>query len=386
VKACEAQIALRDATIVSLLGQLPIRYHPIEDADDTLIASLRNDVSEELFEAQRLEQVRIDAVVSVSEATDTLRALDERRSEEVSSPQRSASTVLTAISSLLQQMGQAPGGQAPASNSQLDHVVAWARSVVKAADSASTSLAAAEANDQVRNDAEEVAIAALLFEHGAPSEASLSVKRDAALQAVAVDAKTFETAKADATEAAALDVTLSKLDPLVRTLDALRAALSDAKFKQFVAARKEEQLLGVGTTILRRMTGDRYGFGSGLKIVDRTAGQERSSDTLSGGEKFVASLALALALVEIAARSSGRFGALFLDEGFGALDPRWLDEALSELELQATTGRMIGVITHVREVTEYIDDVLRVTKTPSGSDVHRLNRTDLTPLIEEVLN
>jgi exonuclease SbcC len=131
------------------------------------------------------------------------------------------------------------------------------------------------------------------------------------------------------------------------------------------------------------MTDERYGFGPAMRIVDRSAGQERSPQTLSGGEKFLASLALAFALVEIAARGGGHFGALFLDEGFGSLDLRALDQALSELERQAAGGRMIGVITHVREVSEYIDDVLRVWRTPAGSDVARLGRADLDALVAE---
>jgi len=59
------------------------------------------------------------------------------------------------------------------------------------------------------------------------------------------------------------------------------------------------------------------------------------------------------------------------------------DQALSELERQAAGGRMIGVITHVREVSEYIDDVLRVWRTPAGSDVARLGRADLDALVAE---
>ncbi len=234
--------------------------------------------------------------------------------------------------------------------------------------------------DDVRDDdarAEALAAAgALLAEHGTPTLVALASKRDAALEAAAVARRAVETARHSAVTAEELDQRIETIEPLSRALDAFHSALSDAKFKNFVAKRKQENLLGVATTMLRRMTDDRYGFGTDFKIVDRSARQERSPQTLSGGEKFLASLALSLALVEIAARSGNRFGALFLDEGFGALDPHALDEALSELERQSTAGRLIGVITHVRAVTEYIDDVLRVTRTPMGSDVQRLRRAD----------
>jgi exonuclease SbcC len=174
-----------------------------------------------------------------------------------------------------------------------------------------------------------------------------------------------------------LDKQIAQVEPLALALDALHRHLGDAKFKKFATERKQDKLLGVATSILRRMTNDRYGFGADLRIVDRSASQARSPETLSGGEKFLASLALALALVEIASRSGRHFGALFLDEGFGSLDPQALDEVLSELERQAGSGRIIGVITHVASVVEYIDDVLRVGRTPAGSQVIRVGADEL---------
>ena len=110
------------------------------------------------------------------------------------------------------------------------------------------------------------------------------------------------------------------------------------------------------------MSGGRYGFSEDFQIVDRTSGQPRSPKTLSGGETFQASLALALGLVELAGRSGGRLSSLFLDEGFGTLDANALDEALEELERRAAAGRVIGVISHLRSVADRIEHVLRVDK------------------------
>ena len=115
------------------------------------------------------------------------------------------------------------------------------------------------------------------------------------------------------------------------------------------------------------MTGDAYGFASDFEIVDRSTNQPRPTRTLSGGETFLASLALALALVEIAARSGTQLDALFLDEGFGSLDANALDEALSSLELQASGGRLVAVVSHVRAVAERIETVLEVTRSAAGS-------------------
>ena len=276
-----------------------------------------------------------------------------------------------------------PGTAPPPDSADIADVLVWARTFAKTASAALYAIDDADAADAHRAAHERASIAKVLREHGVTGRADLTALRDEALQAEAVARQTLALAHTAQREADDLDERLQTLEPLARTLDALHAALGDGKFKRFVAARKEQRLLGVATTILGRMTDERYGFGPAMRIVDRSAGQERSPQTLSGGEKFLASLALAFALVEIAARSGGHFGALFLDEGFGSLDLHALDQALSELERQAAGGRMIGVITHVREVSEYIDDVLRVWRTPAGSDVARLNRADLDALVAE---
>ncbi|MGH8908920.1 MAG: SbcC/MukB-like Walker B domain-containing protein [Egibacteraceae bacterium] len=88
---------------------------------------------------------------------------------------------------------------------------------------------------------------------------------------------------------------------------------------------------------------------------------------MSGGEKFVASLALALGMVELMARSGGRLESLFLDEGFGALDRANLDQAVEALAGVASQGRMVAVTSHIRAVAEQIDHVLAVTRHPTGS-------------------
>lgn len=84
----------------------------------------------------------------------------------------------------------------------------------------------------------------------------------------------------------------------------------------------------------------------------------------------MASLALALSVVELASRSGGRIEALFLDEGFGSLDPNALAGALDALVQQTAGGRLIAVISHVKAVAENIDRLLVVSKKPGGSEIH----------------
>lgn len=112
-----------------------------------------------------------------------------------------------------------------------------------------------------------------------------------------------------------------------------------------------------------------------FQVVDHLNGDEkRSVKTLSGGETFLASLALALALSEHLPEISGTGGAvsldsLFLDEGFGALDAEALDLAVQGLETLAEGSRMIGVISHVEELSERLPDRIRVEKGGHGSTV-----------------
>lgn len=127
-----------------------------------------------------------------------------------------------------------------------------------------------------------------------------------------------------------------------------------------------------------QLSRDRYRLeadGDEFVVVDRLNGDERRSvRTLSGGETFLASLALALALSERLPELSGHGGALsldslFLDEGFGSLDAESLDVAIQGLELLASGSRMIGVISHVPEVAERLADRIEVVKVGGTSTV-----------------
>ena len=152
--------------------------------------------------------------------------------------------------------------------------------------------------------------------------------------------------------------------------------LGDGGFPGHVIEVRQRSLLATASGILVRMSAGRYGFSDAFQVVDRGTGQARSPRTLSGGETFEASLALALALIETAGRSGGRLSAVFLDEGFGTLDANALAEALAELERRAASGRVIGVISHLRAVAEQIERVLHVTRDSSGSHAQWVNPTE----------
>ena len=157
----------------------------------------------------------------------------------------------------------------------------------------------------------------------------------------------------------------------------LRKALLPGGFPKWLTLRRSRALLLHASQVLKDITRDRYAFEDPgereeWRIVDKGSGEPRSPASLSGGEQFVASLALAVGMVEAIAREGDRLDALFLDEGFGALDRNNLDAAVEALSAVAARGRMVGVISHVRAVAEQIDHVLEVARDPTGSQARWL--------------
>jgi exonuclease SbcC len=105
--------------------------------------------------------------------------------------------------------------------------------------------------------------------------------------------------------------------------------------------------------------------------MDGYSGKTRPIDTLSGGESFLAALSLALGLADVVQQHAGgiRLDTVFVDEGFGSLDPNALELAMRCLEDLRQTGRLVGVISHVVEMKERIRDAqLRVSNTRGVSE------------------
>ena len=112
-----------------------------------------------------------------------------------------------------------------------------------------------------------------------------------------------------------------------------------------------------------------------ITVMDFYSGKERSVKTLSGGETFKASLALALGMSDcIQAESGGvQIETLFVDEGFGALDEESLNQACNTLQSLAENNKMIGLISHVPELRERIDNQIVVEKYASGGSYVSVN-------------
>lgn len=137
-----------------------------------------------------------------------------------------------------------------------------------------------------------------------------------------------------------------------------------------------EEVLAAATLRLGRMSSGRYELhhparakGLELAVRDYYTGQTRGVETLSGGEMFLASLALALGLSDVVQATSGgtRLDSLFVDEGFGTLDPEVLDLAMNTLTELQRSGRLVGLISHVAEMRDRIPLRLEVIPGKCGS-------------------
>ena len=158
-----------------------------------------------------------------------------------------------------------------------------------------------------------------------------------------------------------------------RHLERLVEDLRDSRFLKYMLAGKRAQLAELGGERIRELTGGRFGFSPGdrFEIVDFGAADPelrvRGSDTLSGGETFLASLSLALALADLVAGQGGRLGSFFLDEGFGSLDADHLAIAMDGIERLASEAedRLVVLVSHVPGVQERVEDQI-VLGAPAG--------------------
>ncbi|WP_245574540.1 AAA family ATPase [Actinomyces dentalis] len=250
--------------------------------------------------------------------------------------------------------------------------------------------------ERVRRGLAEGAVAALTGEESADVEAAEADGEAAeAAWREAVEARSSLRARRDAVEASCR--TLS------RAVTALGAATGDAAalvevsalasgsgsnrraipLASWVLLERFAEVLVFANQRLEHMSGGRYALvrvddekqaarrrGLGLGVVDRLGGEAtRDPRTLSGGETFYVSLALALALADVVTTESGGIAmeTLFVDEGFGSLDPEALQDVLAELSRLRAGGRTVGIVSHVEELRRQIPDQIRVGRDDRGS-------------------
>jgi exonuclease SbcC len=180
-----------------------------------------------------------------------------------------------------------------------------------------------------------------------------------------------------------LDTAIGAGEARHAAVDRLRSLLTEAKFQHYLIDQRTLALLGLASDIFGQLSDGQFGFGPEFQIVSRASNTSRSPKTLSGGETFLASLALALALVELYSRTGTRLGALFLDEGFGSLDVDTLARALAVLRSETGADKLVTVISHLHAVAEAVEDVLWVERRPAGSEARWLNSRERDALVRE---
>jgi exonuclease SbcC len=272
----------------------------------------------------------------------------------------------------------------PETNTGPADLAVWAAGLLQVAERAVAERMAESVALDSRGEEAAGAAARRFAEHGAADAAELRGLADSAAATVAVGRHRVAGLHDAVREAEILDNFLAVGEPFLANLEVLSQTLTDGRFIRALVAERERELLVEASRKLRELTGETFGFGEAFRIVDRRTGQRRLPETLSGGERFLASLALALGLVEIATRGGGQLDALFLDEGFGSLDSSSLDQALSTLGGLAVGGKLVVLVSHLRRVAEHVDDVLLVTRDDvTGSAVRRLGPDERDQLLAD---
>jgi exonuclease SbcC len=156
-----------------------------------------------------------------------------------------------------------------------------------------------------------------------------------------------------------------------KTLSSMIGSATGAEFNTFAQGLTLAHLVQLANRHLRRLN-PRYqvrrvpGSDLDLEIIDQDqADNVRPLRTLSGGETFLVSLALALGLSDLAGNKT-RIDSLFIDEGFGTLDPHTLDTVIATLENLQATGKLIGIISHVEALKDRITTQVQVIRLSGG--------------------
>jgi exonuclease SbcC len=206
--------------------------------------------------------------------------------------------------------------------------------------------------------------------------------RDAVVQRLAdarADVESIDGAIARAADLRATDAALATTEQVA---SGLAGHLRSSAFERWVLDEVLARLMVSATEILHTLSAGAYslavdGRGAVVVVDHANADLTRPARTLSGGETFLASLALALALADevaqVASGGASRIESMFLDEGFGTLDPATLDTVATAIEELGSSGRMVGLVTHVRDLAERLPVRIEITRGPNASTVERVD-------------
>ena len=302
----------------------------------------------------------------------------ERRHAELAATLEAARRVLSAASSEagvaiveLRGLLASDGAVASRIDALVDQLAALERALERARAIAAERRALADAHAAARPPAAELDSVRVTVEAAVAQSAELlaaaeaEVARRAALLAADTDARARRAAALAQLEAAEGEARIDQI------LGEVIGSHDGKRFRAFAQSLTLDGLLALANAHLDELA-PRYqlervpGHDLELQVIDRELGDEvRSVQSLSGGESFLASLALALGLSSMSAHDV-RVRTLLIDEGFGTLDPATLDSALSVLDALQARGRQVGVISHVPQLVERVGACVRVVQRGGG--------------------
>ncbi|MCP3854339.1 MAG: SMC family ATPase [Actinomycetia bacterium] len=342
----------------------------------------REAVVSALTEAARLSEALDGARADSRLATQELRSVEQGR-ERLESELTAARRQFDATRDRVAALGPPEAERADLA-ADWDQLVVWAAGRVceVSAELAGAQQALVAARSQlaaVQDEAGELVRGVGLDVGG---QASVSMARDTVVAARAGAAADQTRMVSDAERAADLATEHELVHRRFLVADRLGRLLGARGFEKWLLDAAVDQLLAGANEILGELSGGQYSLvlderGDNFMVIDHpNAGEVRLARTLSGGETFLASLALALSLADqvasLSATGAVRLESMILDEGFGTLDPDTLDVVATAIEELGASGRMVGVVSHVRELAERIPTRFEVRTGPRGSSVERV--------------
>jgi len=359
LSAIEAEIKALDAEIAK------VTRHPDPKAEREQLAQRTEELEEARKAAQQAER---DGKSAVSEAEARAKAADREVTQAGKGLDRAQERARAAV----KDAGFADEQEAKAfaltseALAQLeDEVRAWREersSVDKRLAELQAELGGREVDDRTLKSAEDEAVELR-------QEQQKALSRHAGLQ------EQLQQLKRKVKAAKAHRKTLNGRVHELNTFKELAEELKSDRFQAFILRETIQEMVAGASERLWNLSSNRYRLeykNESFDVIDYdNARERRSADTLSGGETFLASLSLALQLSEQVQRAAGSvvLDSLFIDEGFGTLDPETLDTATEAIESLPAGGRMVGIITHIPELTARMRGRLLVSKQGEGSRI-----------------
>ncbi len=321
----------------------------------------------------------LDKTRSAASALRAEAAAAEKARSGLAGAERQARTVLTRARDRLVGLGAPAAGDGDLA-SAWDELAAWAGARAAERARRQGELDAAERDLRQQVSAQSAALAGLLAEQGMTGVTD-PARVPAALAEHRVRAQNqLETVRGNRRKAARLDRQIAAQREEEQVASGLGQLLRSDSFQRWLCSEALDSLVEEASKTLMELSGGQYQLDRGerneLEVIDyEDAGARRPVHTLSGGETFQASLALALALSQqVVGLSAGLrdLNSMFLDEGFGTLDADSLETVAATLErLAASSDRMVGIVTHVAALADRVPVRFVVTRTGTGSALRR---------------